>query len=136
MDTWPVRHLSVSIARAPADVYAFASDPANLPRWASGLGGSFANVAGEWIAESPMGKVKLRFAPPNALGVLDHDVTLESGATFHNPMRVVPNGDGSEVIFTLLRLPGTADDAFEADARTVARDLRELKRVLEAAPPP
>jgi hypothetical protein len=32
---------------------------------------------------------------------LDHDVTLPSGETLSNPMRVVPNGTGSEVVFTL-----------------------------------
>ena len=36
------------------------------------------------------------------LGVPDHDV-LESGVTVHNPIRVVPNGSGSTVIFTLMR---------------------------------
>ena len=34
-------------------------------------------------------------------GVLDHDVTLPSGETVHNPMRVIPDGDGCEVVFTL-----------------------------------
>jgi hypothetical protein len=28
-----VRHISVSIARPPDEVYEFASDPRNLPRW-------------------------------------------------------------------------------------------------------
>jgi hypothetical protein len=32
-----VQHLSVSIARRPAEVYEFTSDPRNLPRWAAGL---------------------------------------------------------------------------------------------------
>jgi hypothetical protein len=126
-----VRHLSVSIERPPEAVYAFASDPANLPRWASGLSGAIERRGGEWIADSPMGKVKVRFAPPNDLGVLDHDVEV-SGETFHNPMRVVPNGDGSELSFTLFRRPGTTDEAFEADARTIERDLAALKRLLEA----
>ncbi|WP_431879993.1 hypothetical protein [Micromonospora marina] len=34
------RHLSVHIGRPVAEVYAFAADPANLTRWAPGLGGS------------------------------------------------------------------------------------------------
>ena len=47
-------HISVSINR-PADlVYELASNPENLPRWASGLGGSIKNVGGDWIAESQM----------------------------------------------------------------------------------
>ena len=31
------RHISVYIARRPAEVYEFASDPRNLPRWAAEL---------------------------------------------------------------------------------------------------
>ena len=68
MATREVRHIGVSIERPPADVYGFASSPANLPLWAKGLSGSIANVGGEWLAESPLGKVKVRFAAPNALG--------------------------------------------------------------------
>jgi hypothetical protein len=32
-----VRHISVYIARRQAEVYEFASNPRNLPRWAAGL---------------------------------------------------------------------------------------------------
>jgi hypothetical protein len=125
-----VRHLSVSIDRPPEDVYRFASQVDNLPRWATGLGAG-RNVGGEWVADSPMGEIKVRFARPNDLGVLDHDVVLASGETIHNPMRVVPNAAGSEVIFTLLRQPGVSDEKFEEDARWVEKDLRILKGLLE-----
>jgi len=124
-------HISVSIELPPVEVYAFASDPANLPKWAKGLGGSMEEVDGEWIAQSPMGRVKVRLAPLNAFGVVDHDVVLESGATVHNPMRVVANGDGSEVVFTLYRQPTVTDAEFAADAAAVERDLGALKRLLE-----
>lgn len=135
-----VRHVSVTIRRPPAEVYAFAADPRNLPRWARGLGAAVEELGGEWIADSPMGRVKVRFAAANALGVLDHDVTLPSGETVSNPMRVVANGDGSELVFTLFRRPETTDEAFAADAAAVERDLEALRRLLEqagagAAPP-
>lgn len=127
-----VRHISVAIDRSPREVYDFASKPENVPRWARGLAGSIENVGGEWIAKSPMGTVKVRFVEPNAFGVLDHDVTLESGVSVHNPMRVVAREGGrSEVIFTLFRRPEISDAEFEADATAVQRDLRALKELLE-----
>ena len=126
-----VRHLSVSIARPPSVVYAFASNPANTPAWASGLAGGIKHVGSEWIAESPMGQVKLRFADGNAFGVLDHEVTLPSGVTIHNPMRVMANGEGSEVVFSLFHLPGVSDAKFGGDATWVMKDLETLRRVLE-----
>jgi hypothetical protein len=129
--TWPARHLSIGVGRPPADVYEFASNPANFPRWAAGLAGAIEYVDGDWVADSPMGRVTVRLEPRNALGVLDHEVVLPSGERFHNPMRVLPNDTGSEVVFTLDRRPGVTDEAFEADARAVAADLASLKRLLE-----
>ena len=128
-----VRHIDIVIARAPADVYAFASDPANLQRWAAGLARSEVRRDGEaWIADSPMGTVRVRFVERNALGVLDHDVTLPSGVTVHNPMRVVPHADGSLFVFTLIRRPGMSDEEFAKDAAAVENDLATLKKLLEA----
>jgi hypothetical protein len=66
-------------------------------------------------------------------GVLDHDVTLPSGEIIHNPVRVITDGPGCEVVFTLRRLPGMSEEDFERDADAVAADLTKLKRVLEGA---
>jgi hypothetical protein len=126
-----VRNISVSIHRSPRDVYAFVSQGENLPRWATGLGHTIRRVDGEWVADGPLGKVKVRMAALNELGVADHDVTLETGVTVHNPIRVVPNGTGSTVIFTLMRLPGVSEQQFDADAKWVERDLTTLKGLLE-----
>lgn len=127
------RHLSIYIDRAPGDVYAFAADPRNLPRWAAGLARSCVQPAGEWwIVDAPFGTARVHFAPPNPFGVMDHDVVLADGTRVHNPMRVVPNGAGSEFIFTLLRAPATTDEQFAADACAVERDLRALKTCLES----
>ncbi len=85
MSAMHVEHISVFINRSPAEVYAFASDPHNLSRWAAGLARSELRQQGdEWIADSPMGQVAIRFVPDNPYGVLDHDVTLESGVRVHN----------------------------------------------------
>jgi hypothetical protein len=129
---WPVRHVSISIDRPLDQVYAFVADPMNLPRWASGLASGITRDAdGAWHADSPMGRVRVRFAEHNAFGVLDHDVTLPSGETVHNAMRVLPNDRGSELTFTLFRRAGVGDDEFEADARAVTKDLATLKALVE-----
>ena len=134
-----VHNLSIFINRKPSDVYKFASDPRNLPLWAAGLAASEVVKDGEeWIASSPFGKVRIKFADENRFGVLDHDVRLESGVVVHNPMRVVLNRDGSEFLFTLFRQPGSSDEEFARDRSAVENDLRTLKRVLEqhsSAPP-
>jgi hypothetical protein len=128
------RHVSVSIARPPDVVYQFTVKPENLPKWAVGLGTSFRPQSdGSWIAEGgPVGRASVRFVERNRLGVLDHDVTLGTGETIHNPIRVIPNGDGSEVVFSLFRRPGVTAAQFKQDADAVEKDLRTLKRLLES----
>lgn len=128
-----VQHVSIYIAIRPSDIYEFASNPKNLPLWAAGLASSEVHRDGNaWVADAPFGRVKIRFADKNTHGVMDHEVELDSGVVIHNPMRVVPNGDGSEFIFTLLRQPGMSNEQFSEDRRAVEKDLRTLKKILEA----
>ena len=127
------RHLSVHIDRPVADVYAFASDPANLPLWAPGLGSSVVQEDGVWFVETAGGRVQVTFAPSNEYGVLDHEVVTPSGQTVYVPLRAIADGDGCEVIFTLRRSPGMTDAEFERDAGLVSGDLARLKTVMEAS---
>lgn len=127
------KHIGERIARPADDVYRYAVDPANLPEWAPGLGTAVEQVDGEWFVDSPMGRVRVAFAPPNDFGVLDHEVTLPTGETFLNPMRVVGYGEGCEVVFSVRRFPGVTDDEFARDAGLVAADLSRLRHILEAA---
>ncbi|HEV8575255.1 MAG TPA: SRPBCC family protein [Dehalococcoidia bacterium] len=125
------KHISVSINRPPDEVYDFASNPENLPKWAAGLSGFIENINGNWIAESPMGSVRVEFAAKNQFGILDHHVTLPSGETVYNPMRVFPNNDGSELIFTVYQRPDMSEEMFAEDAQAVTTDLENLKTLLE-----
>jgi hypothetical protein len=122
--------VSIAVAVSPATAYAYAVDPCNLPRWAPGFIKSIERKGDAWIAQTTLGEATFRFAPTNSFGVLDHDVQLPAG-NFHNPMRVIPNGDGCEILFTLLQLPGTSDEQFEADLETVRADLGCLRTALE-----
>jgi hypothetical protein len=46
-------------------------------------------------------------------------------------MGVFPNNDGSELVFTLYRLPDVSDQEFAEDAKAVERDLAKLRLYLE-----
>lgn len=132
MPLLPSRTLAVSVARPPNEVYAFIVAPLNLSRWAAGLAESATQSDGGWLVQMPDGPARLEFAPENAYRVADHRVTTSSGVTVLNPMRVLANGDGSEVLFTLFQAPSASHEAFAADAAAVEFDLQTLKRVLEA----
>jgi ABC-type branched-subunit amino acid transport system ATPase component len=87
-------------------------------------------AVGALIGSRPAAEKLMRFSPPNEFGVLDHDVSVQSQET-RNAMRVVPNGSGAEVMFTLLKMPGMTEETFAADAAAVERDLNTLKGLLE-----
>ena len=120
---------------APADeVYSFVVDPSNLSLWAAGLAqASVEEVDGRWYADSPMGRVEIVFAPRNPYGVADHRVITEGGRVFDNPLRIIANGDGAEVAFTVRRHDGMTLEQWDEDCDRVAADLETLRGLLERA---
>lgn len=132
MTPMPARIIHLTIDRPWRDVYAFAAQPENMPRWAAGLASGLSREGEDWIGDGgSIGKIRVRFAPENDFGVIDHTVTLQTGISVENALRVVPNGDGAEIMFTLLRQAGTDDQAFETDAEAIHKDLSTLKAILE-----
>lgn len=134
MPVLPARIVHIGIDRDWRDIYAFASKPTNMPAWASGLASGLAPDGDDWVAEGgPIGQVRVRFAPPNPFGVIDHTVTMATGQVVENALRVTPNGDGAEVAFILLKRLDMDAAAFEADAAHVLKDLQALKALMEGA---
>lgn len=126
------RHINVSINRAANDVYNFMADPLNLPKWASGLANAeLKKIKDYWVTPSPMGEVKVKFVEHNAHGVLDHEVTLPNGEKNYNPLRVIKNSDGCDVVFTLFHLPRMTEEEFYKDAKWIENDLLTLKSIME-----
>src|SRR3954468_12883833 len=130
-DTIESRTLSVRIDRHFDRVYEFMVDPANWNKWAFGLGKSLRQSHGEWIADSDAGVVKVRFTARNPHGVLDHTVVRPTGAQVYVPMRLIGNGGGCELLFTLFREPGISDERYDSDASFVRSDLNRLKELME-----
>jgi hypothetical protein len=107
------------------------SNPERLPHWATAFCKSVRRAGDDWLVETPDGEVRVRFVKPNEFGVADHVVTLPNGKNVFVPLRVVPNGSGSEVLFTLFRHPAMTDAEFARDSILVQADLETLKRLLE-----
>ena len=128
------RTVSVEIKVAPTRVYACVRDPDLLPEWAAGICKSVTVKDGVWHVDtgSELGTVQLAFCADNDFGVLDHTVTLPDGSAVLNPVRVIANGNGSELIFTLFQTEGMSDEQFIRDVQAVTRDLNTIKALLEA----
>ena len=74
----------------------------------------------------------IRFVEPNSFSILDHRVTLESGVSVFNAMRVVPNGSGSELEMMVMQWPEMSSEQFERDVQAVTDDFARLKTAAEA----
>lgn len=132
MSTRPSMTISVRIERPVGQVYAYLANPTNFTVWASGLGRLTHQSGNRWRAEiTGGGSAEIRFSTQNAYGIVDHLVLLPDGRSVPVPMRVIQNGDGAEVLFTLFQIEGMSDEVFAGDADWVARDLAQLKAVLE-----
>jgi len=127
---YPVTHITTSINRPVRDVYDFASNPENFPKWVAFVK-TMRKHGDVWHATTGIGDIKIKWPPKNDFGIMDHTVTLETGETVLNPMRVMPNGDGCEIMFTLFRMPGRSDKEFEDDAAAVTADLKKLREIME-----
>jgi hypothetical protein len=124
--------ISLPIARPPAEVYEFVLEPRNYPRWAAALGGHFEHVEGrDWRAETPYGLVTIRFSERNDFGIFDHALFGEGEEPMTRRARVVPNGDGCELIYTMFKRDDLSVEAFESDAEWTATELAVLKTYLE-----
>ena len=125
------RAIKVRIDRPFDKVYEFLVDPANWNQWAFGLGKNIRRSQDGWIADSGAGIAKVQFTQRNSFGVVDHTVIRPSGQRVYVPMRLITNGSGCELIFTLFREPDMSDAQFASDSEYVQRDLNGLKKLLE-----
>lgn len=116
MSTHQVRHLSITIDVPLPRAYEFAHEPNNFPAWAEGMTGG----------------ADIQYSPKNEYGVLDHRVRIDGVPEIYVPLRMIANGDGTEVVFTLFRGPGMSDADFERDQAMVKKDLANLKNLLES----
>lgn len=130
----PARSFSVSIRKDAHAVYELIWHPEFFSHWATGLSESALHQDGDqWLTKGPEGATRIRFTPHNGFGVMDHFVHTGDGAEIYVPLRVVANGEGSEVIITLFRQPDMDEERFSADIKLVNRDLKALKRLIESS---
>ena len=131
----PSHTLSISIARAPGDVARYVADPRNLPQWAGAFCKSVQPDGDGWRIQTDEGEFGLRFQAAVDYGILDHVIEISDDLQVYVPMRVVPNGEGSEVLFTLFRQPAMTEQRWQTDLSMVAADLERLRAVMEAGRP-
>ena len=129
--TYLVKTISISINQPADKVYEYTSNPENFPIWVEFIKSMTKESENLWLAETDLGNIKIQFVPKNEFGIIDHLVTLPDSSTVNNPMRVIENGKGSELVFTLFWMPNRTDEEFKQDAKLVENDLTKIKTILE-----
>ncbi len=132
MTTNTTATLTETIDAPPATVAADLADPMNHPFWATEF---FAGPAadrgdGTVAVQIPMmgGSARMRVDADIDRGIID--LYLAPGdAPFGEPLpvRLVPNGEGVDVLWTLGRPEGVPDPAWEDGLRSMQRELANLK---------
>lgn len=138
MPTLSTSTVSVTIDAPLAQVAADLADPTTHPEWATEFFASPATrlETGDYQVTVPRmgGDARMRVDADAGSGRIDLYLA-PAGAPFGPPLpiRVVPNGDGCDVLFTLARFPGMPDADWEEGLASMERELANLKARHERA---
>lgn len=124
--------ISVSIARPCDEVFAFLADPETYPRWAAVTGRFERLEEGLYRADTDSGPRLIAFRNDPRYGILDHAFYQEGEEPRFDPMRVVPNGAGTELIYTFIQREGMDEVLFASTIEWIRTDLLTLKSLLES----
>jgi len=129
------RTLSVQILRPRAPIYAYLANPANLANWTMVKGGTRVPEAGPlvWSFDGPRGKVLVHFTPLNEHFILDYRVVAGEQVTQVAYVRLLENGEGTELVHTSVQQPGITDAQFDSEEEWMRSDLLVLKSLLDAS---
>ncbi|MBA4437737.1 MAG: hypothetical protein H2B06_02740 [Nitrosopumilaceae archaeon] len=87
---------------------------------------------GWWSFTGPHGKSKLKFNENKPLGILDHKYVDEE-SVWDVPMRVVSNGDYSEILITLNKPDELSDDQFNKRVDEIGELVNNMKQIIESS---
>ena len=85
---------------------------------------------GWWSFSTPRGNAMLKFKENKSLGILDH-MYIDQESKWDVPMRVISNGDESEVIITLNKPNELTDEQFNERMTEVEQVFANLKKIIE-----
>ena len=125
--------VSVSITAKPEKVWEFVSDINNWPKFSEFASDIEKVKDGEWIFHTSQGDVRVieQFDKEHLL--LDHVCIVPSGDEQFIPYRVVPNGEGSELMMTNQQTDGVSDEEYAEQLRWMKEELEKVKELQESA---
>ena len=89
------------------------------------------NSNGWWFFVGPYGKSKFKFNQNKSLGILDPQY-VDENSSWKIPVRIIPNGNFSEVIITLKKPEQLSDFQFNERVCKINKIVLSMKKILES----
>ena len=89
------------------------------------------NPNGWWFFIGPYGKSKVKFNQNKSLGILDH-VYVDEESSWKIPVRIISNGDFSEVVIILKKPEQLTDIQFDERVEKINKLATSMKKILES----
>jgi hypothetical protein len=120
---------SLGIAATPAAVHAYLSDGHNLPAWAPGFAPRVRAAGESWVISRADVEFTIDVRADPRSGTVDF---LAAGDHARGLFaRVLPNGTGSELQFTIMFAPDTPEEVVLAQTITLETELGAVRAACE-----
>jgi hypothetical protein len=116
---------AISIAAEPHAVLTFLADPQQLPVWAPNFAESVRQDGTELVVGNGGNEIRVVMRVSHEHGTFDLLAAKDPRVGAFS--RVIPNGDGSEYLFTLLFADGTPDADIARQMSIVEQELQAVR---------
>ena len=132
MTTLPIQTVTVTINAPYETVARDLADPKTHPEWGTEFfnGPVSPGENGEVVVYSPFmaADVRFRIDADVERGIIDlYLAPVDAPFVPPLPVRLLHNGDGVDVLWTLTRFPGTPEEGWLAGIASMERELQNLK---------
>lgn len=119
------RTITMSVSRKTGDVFdAILNSPPKMMPDARRTGDD------SWTFSTPRGNANLKFKHNKTFGILDY-LYVDEETSWDVPMRVISNGDESEVIVTVVKPSILSDEQFDERMSELEILFENLKKIVE-----
>ncbi|MDC0745771.1 putative quinol monooxygenase [Polyangium mundeleinium] len=126
------QYTAVELTRAPWEkAFRLAAEIRLMPRWATRFCQELREEGETFVVRSSQGDVRFRYEADAAARVIWHCADTGSGE-LRMPMRVLPHGPGSLLLFTIQQPAGCSEAAFREQIEWVDQELGQLRELVEA----
>jgi hypothetical protein len=120
---------SIAIAAPREAVVALLADGTRLPDWAPQFASEARAEGDHWVVGSGGQQLRVRIKASADFGTVD--IVSADDPRIGSFSRVIPNGEGSEFLFTLLFPHGTDQAAIDAQMTVVEGELEAVRSLVE-----